>query len=495
MAIKITGTFEPTGSFPLAKAKDIDMGDGTRLDQLPETIPAQVDAALQEAKESGLFQGEDGADGKSAYEYAKAGGYTGTEAEFAELMAKGAGSQLESYSEAEGVGRVENKTDWDNELWTQWDDRLSFGMEPGNAPAPFRVCGQLFADGTIICRNVGDMKHNRWGFHLLEGYAKDNWSRMTVLVDKHVDDSGRNMVELYFYVGAAHTAASYGGVRVGSDVEKHSFVFDRDTMTAYGQADFKAPICLNGIDLNTDIDDTYETVADADAAYDPEFNSDANNKSLQYIRLANAKDGTMFYDEANRKIAIKIAGNWKWFAVKTPPAGTYAAIGAANAATIEWESGLIGGAGGNADNSARIRTVGYLPEDAACVEAKDGYLYTIVCLDDDGHPADYSSTPRAYYSPSAGGLVSGATYISEKVYFADVLANVGEYSNFRLIAKRSDSGEMVASEGVNIVITVADAEAEPELPKVAEADNGKFLRVVDGAWAAVSVESAEGASF
>ena len=34
MAIQITGTFEPTGDFPLAKAKDIEMDDGTRLSDL-----------------------------------------------------------------------------------------------------------------------------------------------------------------------------------------------------------------------------------------------------------------------------------------------------------------------------------------------------------------------------------------------------------------------------------------------------------------------------
>ena len=32
MAILITGTFEPTGSFPIAKAADVEMPDGTRLD-------------------------------------------------------------------------------------------------------------------------------------------------------------------------------------------------------------------------------------------------------------------------------------------------------------------------------------------------------------------------------------------------------------------------------------------------------------------------------
>ncbi len=47
-------------------------------------LPEAVNAALAQAKESGEFDGEDG---KSAYEYAKDGGYTGTEAEFAEMLA------------------------------------------------------------------------------------------------------------------------------------------------------------------------------------------------------------------------------------------------------------------------------------------------------------------------------------------------------------------------------------------------------------------------
>lgn len=33
------------------------------------------------------------------------------------------------------------------------------------------------------------------------------------------------------------------------------------------------------------------------------------------------------------------------------------------------------------------------------------------------------------------------------------------------------------------------------VPTVTSADNGKFLRVVNGAWSAVAIDSAEGASF
>lgn len=49
-----------------------------------EALPEAINDALAQAKESGEF---DGTDGKSAYEYAKDGGYAGTEAEFAEKLA------------------------------------------------------------------------------------------------------------------------------------------------------------------------------------------------------------------------------------------------------------------------------------------------------------------------------------------------------------------------------------------------------------------------
>lgn len=48
-------------------------------------IDPAVDAALEEAIESGVF---DGAPGKTAYQYAQDGGFTGTEEEFAEKIAK-----------------------------------------------------------------------------------------------------------------------------------------------------------------------------------------------------------------------------------------------------------------------------------------------------------------------------------------------------------------------------------------------------------------------
>lgn len=40
-----------------------------------------------------------------------------------------------------------------------------------------------------------------------------------------------------------------------------------------------------------------------------------------------------------------------------------------------------------------------------------------------------------------------------------------------------------------------DAWGEKELPAVTASDNGKFLRVVSGAWEAVSISDANGVSF
>jgi hypothetical protein len=40
-----------------------------------------------------------------------------------------------------------------------------------------------------------------------------------------------------------------------------------------------------------------------------------------------------------------------------------------------------------------------------------------------------------------------------------------------------------------------DAWGKKELPAVTASDNGKFLRVVSGAWAAVSISDANGVSF
>lgn len=55
-------------------------------------------------------------------------------------------------------------------------------------------------------------------------------------------------------------------------------------------------------------------------------------------------------------------------------------------------------------------------------------------------------------------------------------------------------GEGEMPEGYNIQI-IPNGEAAELLPTVTTADDGKFLRVVDGAWAAVVLPNAEGGAF
>ena len=72
MSRKIIGV---TVGTPLKPEKIIEQ---TKVDE-------KINEALRKAKESGEF---DGADGKSAYQYAKDGGYTGTKEEFAQKLAE-----------------------------------------------------------------------------------------------------------------------------------------------------------------------------------------------------------------------------------------------------------------------------------------------------------------------------------------------------------------------------------------------------------------------
>lgn len=216
-----------------------------------------------------------------------------------------------------------------DEYWTMWDARLAFGMITNLAPVPVQIESQLFVDGTIIAHNNSESNtaggYNRWGMHLYEGYSRDDYSRMTLLVDKHNNEYGdsKKSCEQYYYTGAGHKASDYGNMKLGSDVKSHSFAFNRDVMTAAGVIDCLYPVQLARIDTENDLDNTYQTVADADTAHDPESDTAANIKCLKWIYLHNATDGTMFYDSTRDKLVVKINGGW--CDVQTTPvaSGTY----------------------------------------------------------------------------------------------------------------------------------------------------------------------------
>lgn len=227
------------------------------------------------------------------------------------------GGELEFYTEDGGSAKVVNRPDQDNPVWSELPGgRLVFGMNKATAPVPFVVDGQILVNGTVIARNMADNNHsdfdrNRWGMHVFEAYATDDWERLTMLLDKHTDpETGRKMAEIYYYVQASHGESSYGPVKIGSDVALHSFDFSRDKFVANGEIIGKMPITLARISLTDDIDNTYETVAEADAAYEPETHSVENVRCLKYIALKNAKDGAMFYDTDRNRLVAKI--NTKW---------------------------------------------------------------------------------------------------------------------------------------------------------------------------------------
>ena len=88
----------------------------------------------------------------------------------------------------------------------------------------------------------------------------------------------------------------------------------------------------------------------------------------------------------------------------------------------------------------------------------------------------------------AGNLSEQETVAAELVDLPTVPTKVSELTN--------DSGYITAAQapvqsvnGKTGVVTVR------EVPAVTTADNGKFLRVVNGAWAAVEIANANGGSF
>ena len=86
-------------------------------------------------------------------------------------------------------------------------------------------------------------------------------------------------------------------------------------------------------------------------------------------------------------------------------------------------------------------------------------------------------------------LLSGATAHNAAGEQIDGAVSVAPASN------TTPKAPGTASAGTSAAYARGDHVHPRELPTVSASDNGKFLRVVSGAWAAVSIANANGGSF
>ena len=78
---------------------------------------------------------------------------------------------------------------------------------------------------------------------------------------------------------------------------------------------------------------------------------------------------------------------------------------------------------------------------------------------------------------------------------SDVQNNKAAWSSKPQPSATTPKAPGTASAGTSAAYARGDHVHPRELPTVSASDNGKFLRVVSGAWAAVSIANANGGSF
>lgn len=215
---------------------------------------------------------------------------------------------------ATGLSRLEFRSDIDS-TWEQWEHRgYRFGFDPAVTPMYTTVNGILSTPYMIQVRgNEYEKNKKRWGFHVFEGYAKDDKSRITMLVNKH-NELEKPVAELYYYGTVYnHDAEAYNWFRIGSDVRQHSFLFSRDKAVFYGALRLTNALTLGNIGQ----EDLRKEKPDGD----DETNYAESAKHVNFMALKEGGDGTMFYDKDHQMVVIKINGEWMKLAVEPLPEG------------------------------------------------------------------------------------------------------------------------------------------------------------------------------
>ncbi len=214
-----------------------------------------------------------------------------------------------------------------NPDWANWSERSYFyGIDKQNVPVPFFFDASISTDSTIMVRGKNNHK-KRWGLHVFEAYAKDDKSRITMILNKHVE-AGLPVAELYYYASAyGQGTNAYNWFRIGSDVPYHSFLFGRDNAIFYGVVEMKNLFSLDTIGKE-DLLDKLPAKEKLNKEYEEKFPKEnfSNKKEMQRARagiyyqyeakvqkkkaIENAKDGTMYYDKDRKAVLVKIDGKW-----------------------------------------------------------------------------------------------------------------------------------------------------------------------------------------
>ena len=197
--------------------------------------------------------------------------------------------------------------------WVKWKERgYRFGFNPSQTPMYSTVNGILSTPYMIQVRGNSDEKNKkRWGYHVFEGYATDDKSRITMLVNKHIE-LDKPVAEIYYYgTEYNHSEKAYNWFKIGSDVKQHSYLFGRDNALFYGSLKLSNVLTLGNIGK--------DDIIDTKPQGDDETNYEQDSKYVNFKELKNAGNGSIFYDKDNKLVVIKIDGKWMKLIVEPLP--------------------------------------------------------------------------------------------------------------------------------------------------------------------------------
>jgi len=215
-------------------------------------------------------------------------------------------------SEKAGFNRLVLSSDIDT-TWDRWKERgYNFGFNSKVTPMYTTVDGILSTPYMIQVRgNANERNRKRWGYHVFEGYANDDKSRITFLVNKHIELE-RPVAEAYYYSTVYdHSENAYNWFKLGSDVRQHSYLFGRDKALFYGSLKLTNALTLGNIGK----EDLLEKQPEKDA--EQNFIDDA--KHVNFKELKGGGNGTIFYDKDRNIVVIKVDGKWMKVVVEPLP--------------------------------------------------------------------------------------------------------------------------------------------------------------------------------